>query len=421
MSSEPKTDAVGYRWVVIFLIWLANTCGALTQLSGGPVQLSVAKEFGLNAAQLATWINLPLLAIGLFSIPAGILVDRFGARAGVAFALLLMSVFALGRGLAPSFAWLCFATFAFGIGYAFLLSGMPKAVSEWFPPHELGRAVGFYTSGASVGVLTVFWFAIPVFGEKWRDLFLAAGFMMTVAFLAWLVLGKRSSRAASGHGDPGGHGAPGGVADMLRSFRSVASQRDVRLLVGLCAMTQIGVFGWLAFGFPYLVIAKGAPEETAGQVVAFTMVGFLFGALSVSGLSDRVGKRRPFLIGPALVTCLLFFGLIVVPLGWLFWAMVLLIGFCLAALQVLLFALPLELPGVSKDQVGACEGLIISIGYFFGIAASPVLGSLLGSYDTTTPQQFFVVVGCMGAALGVGTVLSFLMSETGPAGRKASA
>ena len=83
MSSEPKTDAVSFRWVIIFLIWLANTCGALTQLSGGPVQLSVAKEFGLNAAQLATWINLPLLAIGLFSIPAGILVDRFGARAGV--------------------------------------------------------------------------------------------------------------------------------------------------------------------------------------------------------------------------------------------------------------------------------------------------------------------------------------------------
>ena len=30
MSLEPKTDAVGYRWVVIFLIWLANTAGALT-------------------------------------------------------------------------------------------------------------------------------------------------------------------------------------------------------------------------------------------------------------------------------------------------------------------------------------------------------------------------------------------------------
>ena len=415
MSSEPKTNAVGYRWVIIFLIWLANASGALTQLSGGPVQLSVAKEFGLSAAQLATWINLPLLAIGLFSIPAGILVDRFGARAGVTFALLLMTVFGLGRGIAPSFAWLCFATFVFGIGYAFLLSGMPKAVSEWFPPQELGRAVGFYTSGASMGVLTVFWFAIPVFGEKWRDLFLAAGAIMTAAFLAWLVLGKRSSRASSGRG------ASGGVADMLRSFRSVASQRDVRLLVGLCAMTQIGVFGWLAFGFPYLVIAKGAAEETAGQVVAFTMVGFLFGALSVSGLSDRVGRRRPFLIGPAFLTCLLFFGLIVVPLGWLFWAMVLLIGFCLAAIQVLLFALPLELPGVSQDQVGACEGLIISIGYFVGIAASPVLGSILGSYDTTTPQQFFVVLGLMGAALAVGAGLSFLMSETGPAARKASA
>ena len=132
-----------------------------------------------------------------------------------------------------------------------------------------------------------------------------------------------------------------------------------------------------------------------------------------------VGESRngPFLIGSALLCCLLFLSLIVVPLGWVFWAGVLLIGFCLAALQVLLFAIPLELEGVSADQVGACEGLIISLGFLVGIAASPALGSVLGSYDTATSQQFFVVLALIALAMGAGAVLALLIRETGPAAR----
>ena len=67
-----------YRWVILSLILLTNISSAVIQLSGAPVQLTIASEMGLNAAQIATWINLPLLAIALFSIPAGIGIDYFG-------------------------------------------------------------------------------------------------------------------------------------------------------------------------------------------------------------------------------------------------------------------------------------------------------------------------------------------------------
>src|SRR5687768_1987507 len=109
MSVHLSVAAVSpYRWMILALVWLANTCGALIQLSGAPVQLPVAGEFQLNAAQVATWLNLPLLSIAVLAIPAGLAVDRIGGRPLMAIALLLMGLFGLARGLAPSFAYLLF-------------------------------------------------------------------------------------------------------------------------------------------------------------------------------------------------------------------------------------------------------------------------------------------------------------------------
>ena len=51
-----------YRWLILLLIWFANTSGALIQLSGAPVKLTVAADFHLSAAQIATWINLAGIA-----------------------------------------------------------------------------------------------------------------------------------------------------------------------------------------------------------------------------------------------------------------------------------------------------------------------------------------------------------------------
>ena len=395
-----------YRWVILSLILLTNISSAVIQLSGAPVQLTIAAEMGLNAAQIATWINLPLLAIALFSIPAGIGIDYFGARKGLTVGLLFMAIFGVARGGAPSFPFLCVVTFLFGVGQALMLSGMPKAVVEWFPPSQIGRAIGVYTSGAAIGTITVFLIAPALFLNNWRGLFLAAGGLASIACLAWLVLGR--SRVHS----------PGTVSrtrlrHMGGTLLRVASQKDVLILVGICACTQVGMFSWFAFGFPFLVLVKGATEQTAGAVVSVTMVGFLIGALVVAPLSDKIGRRRPFFFFGGTLSGLLLLLIYFLPLGFLVWGAVFLIGGSLGVLQVLLFAIPLELEGVSEEEVGACEGLIISLGFLAGILASPILGRVLGDFETTIASNFLLVFGLLGGVMLIGAVLAMLLRETG--------
>jgi MFS family permease len=403
-----------YRWLILLLIWFANTSGALIQLSGAPVQLTVASDFHLSAAQVATWINLPLLSIALLSIPAGVVVDRVPGRTLIGVALLTMGVFGLARGLASGFAMLCVTTFLFGLGEAILLSGMPKVVSDWFPPTELGRAVGTYTSGAAVGVLLVFMAGPPLFHQNWRLLFLASGAVALVAFLAWIAFGRSPevvTLTAAGVDESAPPSA--GRRSLGADIRYLLGLKDVRLLAAICACLQVAIFSWLALGFPFLILVKHASAQTAGAVVSLTMAGFLAGAMLTSTLSDRFGRRRPFFVWLGLLGAVCLLLVTVLPVGPSMWVAVFLIGFSFATLQVLLFAVPLELPHVAPAQVGTCEGIVISIGFLAGIAASPVLGSILGDFQATTPHQFLTVWLILAAVmLGLSAGASQL-TETG--------
>lgn len=396
-----------YRWLILALVLLSNVSGALIQLSGAPMQLAVAAEFQLSAAQVATWINLPLLGIALLAIPAGLGVDRFGGRTVVGLALLVMGLFGLARGLAPTFGWLAVATFFFGLGEAMLLSGMPKVVAEWFPPAELGRAVGIYTSGAALGVIIAFLVAPPMFDRHWRALFAVSGGAALVVLIAWLIFVR----------DRGGshpRKVPNlDVARLLEDLRYLASQKDILLLMSICAATQIGIFSWLALGFPFLVLVTRSSQALAGAVISMTMVGFLVGATVMAAASDRVGRRRPFFTGSAGLAATCFLSLPFLPLGNVMWGAVFLIGFACATLQVLLFAVPLELPVVSRDRVGACEGLVISAGFLAGMVASPLLGSLIGDFRVVRPKDFRTVWLILATLMFVTAVVSSRLTESG--------
>jgi MFS family permease len=370
-----------YRWLVLVLIWAANVSGALIQLSGAPVQLAVAAEFHLSAGQVATWINLPLLSIALLSIPAGLAVDRVGSRTLIAVALLLMGVFGVARGASDSYLWLGAATFLFGVGEALLLSGMPKVVAEWFPPKELGLAVGIYTSGAAVGVLAAFLLGPRLFGDDWRRCFIATGASALVALIAWLALAKTPPAAAAAP-----HGSS--VRQLVADIRYLLGVGDVRLLAGICACLQVAIFSWLALGFPFLVLARHVSPETAGGVVSLTMVGFLAGSVLTSFVSDRLGRRRPLFVGLGVLAAAGFLAITRLAPGAGLWTAVVLIGFAFATLQVLLFAVPLELPSVARSQVGACEGVIISLGFLAGIVASPLLGRIVGDLNRADGGPF---------------------------------
>lgn len=111
--------------------------------------------------------------------PMGWLMDRWGIRIGLGFAVLWWSIATGLHGFARSGLDLGFLRFWMGTGECGNFSGGVKTVNEWFPRTERAFAIGIFNSGTMIGSIV----APPLV------VFLATRYSFRYAFLAPAILG----------------------------------------------------------------------------------------------------------------------------------------------------------------------------------------------------------------------------------------
>ena len=94
----------------------------------------LAAEFGISAAGLGLLTGMYFFSFGLFQIPLGVLLDRFGPRRVNATLLLLAAGGALLFAQASSFEALVLARALIGLGVSACLMACMQAFILWFPP-----------------------------------------------------------------------------------------------------------------------------------------------------------------------------------------------------------------------------------------------------------------------------------------------
>lgn len=144
-----------------------------------PVALpTIQRELGVSELGLQWLINAYLLSLSVFLIAGGRLCDILGRRRVCGFGLAIFSISSVLCAFSHSEAWFVIARAIQGIGGALLLPATSSIILSTFPPHERGRAMGYYLSAGSVflamgpligGLLTqyvswrdVFWLNLPV-------------------------------------------------------------------------------------------------------------------------------------------------------------------------------------------------------------------------------------------------------------------
>ena len=181
------------------------------------------QELNISAAGLGLLTSAYFLGFGLFQLPLGLLLDRFGPRR-VEAALLLVAasgctLFALGTHLQA----LALGRALIGLGVSACLMASFKAFSQWFPIDRLPALTATIMVAGGLGALSAsvpVEAALPLLG--WRGVFflvaallvLASGFLMTMPLLAFCAPGLCDGGWL--HGDPGFVG--GSLADG-RSWR----------------------------------------------------------------------------------------------------------------------------------------------------------------------------------------------------------
>jgi predicted MFS family arabinose efflux permease len=266
------------------------------------LQESIKADLSLSDAQLGLLTG---FAFAVFYVVAGLPIanwaDRGNRRNIVALAVGVWSVMTAISGLAQNYLQLLLARIGVGVGEA---GGSPPShsmISDIFSPQKRASAIGFYSTGVSVGILFGFLFGgwlNEYFG--WRVAFFVVGLpgvliaLLVRYTMAEPIRGLNEQRQVSDKG--------ASITEVVKLIWNRASFRHLALGAAMSAFAGYSVTNWVA---SFMIRSHEMPTGELGTWLAL-IVGF-GGAVGVFGagvLADHLAVRdkRWYMWLPALAS-----------------------------------------------------------------------------------------------------------------------
>ena len=367
--------------------------------------------FSLSALGVSSLLGVYYYTYSTFAIIAGASLDRWGAKYTLPVSVTLLAagiaMFGLGIEWAANVGRLLQ-----GAGAAFAFVGAVYLASHGFPARYLATAVGFTQCigmlGGSAGQFAV---GPLIHGPMtWQQFWLYTSLVTLVIALALVLVTPRQT--------PSEH-SKGSIWRMFAPYKTVLTNPQ-SYLCGLCAgllflPTTIGDMIW---GLPFL--REGWHVDYADAVNRASMVplGWVFGAPLLGYAADRLGRRKPILIGGASLMLVTTLAILYLPpntfppylLGFV-------LGFGSGAAMIPYSSIK----ELNPDEVkGSATGAINFLVFVISALVAPGYGWLLMKLSAGAPMTLgvFQEGGAAGiAAIVMAIIVSFFIKETGAAVR----
>ncbi|OLL28284.1 MFS transporter [Burkholderia sp. SRS-W-2-2016] len=175
-----------YRWMVGALLFFAGMLNYLDRAALSVVAPIIRKDLHINDAQMGLLFSSFFIGYCVFCFVGGWAADRYGPRKVFMLAAGFWSVFCGTTAFVGSYAALMIARVAFGVAEGPMGTTTNKAISNWFPRREAGRAVGITNAGQPLGAAI----AAPIVGLValqfgWRISFVVIAALGFVWMIFW--------------------------------------------------------------------------------------------------------------------------------------------------------------------------------------------------------------------------------------------
>jgi len=240
-----------------------------------------AHDLGASRFEVGALFSVSTLAAALLSLPSGILVDRFGARALLAISFVLAAGSQLATAVTPSVAPLFFWQVIGGLAGGVQQTALFSAVTESTSASRMGRTMGWLTFSMQAG----FFLGPSVAGIALRWIDIRTDIAVTTALLLFAIPG---ALAASGTRQQTGRGL-----SLRAPLQALLRQRSfLPVTIGLVAATLVwGTIG--AFLPVFGREALGLPSAQVGYLLALQAVVNGLSRLPGGRLVDRARHRWP--------------------------------------------------------------------------------------------------------------------------------
>ncbi|MEN9373682.1 MAG: hypothetical protein RIR79_1234 [Pseudomonadota bacterium] len=254
------------------------------------------REMGISAVELGMLTSAYFLAFGLFQLPLGVLLDRFGPRRVEAVLLLVAAggcaLFAVGNSLQT----LVLARALIGLGVSACLMASFKAFSQWFEVQRLASLNATVMVAGGLGALSAsvpIEMALPFIG--WRGIFMAAsGSLVLAAGFLWTVPDQTSTEK------------PQPFAQQLQALGSIYRSR---IFWRFAPLSCLSVGSYMAlqglWAVPWMMEVAGLTRSASANVLLIMSIAMLVGFLLIASGSiwlarQGIAPRMLFVFGMVL-------------------------------------------------------------------------------------------------------------------------
>ncbi len=327
-------------------------------------------EFQLDAWQVSWMSSTYLWADILFLLPAGMILDRYSTRRVILLAMGLCVFGTFGFAKTSSYAWACFFHALTGIGQAFCFLSCVILVARWFPPRRQALVIGCLVTMAFLGGMmahTPLAYLNEHYG--WRYALFIDGVLGAVIFI-WIAFFVRDKPHALSQGLEQQNTAGPKFLDAL------CNRQNFLLGLYTCCLNLPIMVLCALWGASYLQVVHHVSSLSASNIVSCLFIGSMIGCPLAGWLSDRAGRRRPWMIIGAVLSV---FALLPLLTGHVFSELVLSALFFILGLvtSTQVISYPFIAESNKPSNIGAATAIASVIIMGGGGVAQVVFGCLL--------------------------------------------
>ena len=394
MDNEP-VKVYRARWLVLAVFGIMASMTQVLWLTFAPITGPAAAFYGKTDLMIGLLSMVFMIVYILAAIPAAWAIDTWGFKAAAGLGAVLSAVFALLRGLfASDYTIVLLAQVGIALGQPLVIGAITKVAARWFPVRERATASGLGTLALYVGPLAAMLLSPRLFlSLGMARMLVIYGAAMAAAAVLFLAVAREHPPTPAGRDER---------VLMFDGLKSMLRRRDFLLLLAIFFL-GLGLFNSVSTWVEDIVRPRGFTVSQAGTLGALMLAGGIAGAIVIPLFSDRLRRRKPFVVLALLGLLPGLIGMTYAAGSALLYLSGFVFGFFLLSAGPIAFQYAAEITHPAPE--GTSNSLLILMGQVSGIAFIVGMDALKDPATGSMTMPLLVQAGLMVGAAGLALLL----------------